>query len=307
MSLRIVFMGTPDFAVPSLDALFQNGYPIVGVVTATDKMGGRGCKQLIQSAVKRYAVEKGMRVLQPTNLKHPDFLEELRSLGADLQVVVAFRMLPEEVWNMPPLGTINLHGSLLPAYRGAAPIHWAVMNGEKRTGVTSFFLKHEIDTGDILLSAPLDIGPNECTGEVHDRMMYLGAETVLKSVQLIESGRYTLLPQDNSKVSKAPKLFRETCEINFDRTTAEVHNFIRGLSPFPLAWTLLDGEDLKIIKAEPELSQHSLPPGKLVTDYKNHFKYATKDGYIRILELKPAGKRAMTVKDFLNGYKKSND
>lgn len=297
-------MGTPEFAVPCLDVLVQKGYNIVGVVTSTDKMGGRGGKQLMQSAVKKYALEKELRVLQPKNLKHPDFTEELRSLRADLQIVVAFRMLPEVVWNMPPIGTINLHGSLLPAYRGAAPIHWAVINGETQTGVTTFFLKHEIDTGDVLLSDTLDISPDESTGEVHDRMMQLGAEVIYKSVKKIEQGDYILTPQDGSKVSKAPKLFRENCEIDFNNTSGTLHNFIRGLSPFPLAWTTLDEQDLKILKAEAEVTTHDLEPGTLVTDYKNYFKFATTDGFISILVLKPAGKRAMPVKDFLNGYKK---
>ena len=213
--MRIIFMGSPDFAVPSLDILIENGYEVVGVITATDKKGGRGNKKVIESAVKKYALEKGLRLLQPKNLKNVDFVEELRTLKADLQVVVAFRMLPEVVWNMPTIGTFNLHGSLLPKYRGAAPIHWAVINGETETGVTSFFIKHEIDTGDMLLQSKLPIGPSETTGDVHDRMMQLGAEVVLKSVQTIEKGDYQLREQDHNLASKAPKIFRETCEINF--------------------------------------------------------------------------------------------
>lgn len=305
MSLKIVFMGTPDFAVPTLDALIRKGYNVVGVVTATDKLGGRGGKKLIESAIKRYAVGKGLRVLQPKNLKHPDFVTELASLKANLQIVVAFRMLPEVVWNMPPIGTINLHGSLLPAYRGAAPIHWAVMNGAAKTGVTSFFLKHEIDTGDILLAESMDIGEDETTGEVHDRMMILGAETVVKSVQLIESQNYTLKPQDNSKVSKAPKLFKENCKIDFHKPAIDLKNFIRGLNPYPLAWTTLDGQDLKILKAEIKYDIHSHELGTVHTDYKKFFRFAISAGYLEVLALKPAGKRAMSVKDFLNGYKPS--
>ncbi len=296
-------MGTPEFAVPSLDALFQNGYPIVGVVTATDKMGGRGGKQLLQSAVKKYALEKGLKVLQPKNLKHPDFIEELRNLEADLQVVVAFRMLPEIVWTMPPIGTINLHGSLLPAYRGAAPIHWAVINGESETGVTTFFLKHEIDTGDVLLSEKMSIGPNETTGDVHDRMKEVGAEVVLRSVQLIEGRSYDLIPQGVSKVSKAPKIKRETCQINFEQTAQNLHNFVRGLNPYPLAWTLLEGQEVKIIQTEPEVQNHSFMPGSLHTDHKNWLKFATTDGFLNVLVLKPSGKRAMEVRDFLNGFR----
>ncbi len=296
-------MGTPDFAVPTLDALVENGYNVVGVITATDKMGGRGGKKVLQSAVKRYAVEKGLKVLQPKNLKNPEFVEELRSLKADLQVVVAFRMLPVVVWDMPPIGTINLHGSLLPKYRGAAPIHWAVMNGEQETGVTTFFLQHAIDTGDILMSESLPIGENDTTGMVHDKMMELGAKVVLKSVQTIEKGDYKLKPQDNSQVSKAPKLFHESCEINFNQPTALVHNFIRGLSPFPAAWTIIDDTELKIFLSEKEIVEHQHTAGQLVTDAKSFMKFATKDGFIHALEVKLAGKRKMAVKDFLNGYK----
>ncbi len=299
-------MGTPDFAVPTLDALVENGYNVVGVITSTDKMGGRGGKKVLQSAVKKYAVEKGLKVLQPKNLKNPDFIEELQSLKADLQVVVAFRMLPVVVWDMPPIGTINLHGSLLPKYRGAAPIHWAVINGEKETGVTTFFLQHAIDTGDILISDNLPIGENDTTGMVHDKMMALGAKVVLKSVQTIEKGDYELKPQDNSQVSKAPKIFHETCEINFDQETQVVHNFIRGLSPFPAAWTIIDETELKIFLSEKEIIEHQYTVGQLVTDTKSYMKFATKDGFIQALEIKLAGKRKMAVKDFLNGYKFAN-
>lgn len=301
--MKIVFMGTPEFAVPSLDILYQNGYDIVGVITATDKQGGRGGKQLIQSAVKKYAVEKGIKVLQPKNLKAPEFLEELRSLQADLQVVVAFRMLPEVVWNMPPIGTINLHGSLLPAYRGAAPIHWAVINGEKETGVTTFFLKHEIDTGDMLMQEKLPIYPDDNTGNVHDRMMELGANVVLASVQKIDSKHYTLQPQDNSKVSKAPKIRTETCEINFDQTTDQVYNFIRGMSPFPTAWTTLEGKKLKVFKASKGVDAPLNEPGHFTTDGKKYLRFFTLDGYVDLEDLQLQGKKRMKIKDFLNGYK----
>lgn len=296
-------MGTPDFAVPSLDALYQNGYNIVGVITATDKKGGRGGKKLIQSAVKKYAVEKGLKVLQPKNLKAPEFVEELKSLEADLQIVVAFRMLPVVVWDMPPIGTINLHGSLLPAYRGAAPIHWAVINGEKETGVTTFFLKHEIDTGDMLMQEKLDIGADETTGDVHDKMMELGAKTILESVKKIESGDYQLQPQDNSKVSKAPKIHNETCEINFDQPTEMVYNFIRGMSPYPAAWTTLDGLNCKIYKTTKGVDAPLQEPGSMSTDGKKFLRFFTLDGFIEIQELKLQGKRKMSIKDFLNGYK----
>ncbi|MEL6867522.1 MAG: methionyl-tRNA formyltransferase, partial [Bacteroidota bacterium] len=223
--MRIVFMGTPDFAVPSLKILVENGFNVVGVITATDKLGGRGKKKVIESAVKRYAVAQNIPVLQPKNLKAPEFVEELRALKADLQVVVAFRMLPVVVWDMPPIGTINLHGSLLPKYRGAAPINWAVIKGEQETGVTTFFLKHAIDTGDILLQERMPIGESETAGEVHDRMMHLGAEVVLKSVKAIENGDYQLMAQDDAKVTKAPKIFRETCQVQFDQNTKIVNYF----------------------------------------------------------------------------------
>ncbi|MEM6963911.1 MAG: methionyl-tRNA formyltransferase [Bacteroidota bacterium] len=301
--MKIVFMGTPEFAVPSLDILYQNGYDIVGVITATDKQIGRGSKQLHQSAVKKYAIEKGLQVLQPKNLKAPAFVETLRSLQADLQVVVAFRMLPEVVWNMPTIGTINLHGSLLPAYRGAAPIHWAVINGETETGVTTFFLKHEIDTGDMLIQKKLPITPDDTTGNVHDRMMQLGAEVVLASVQKIESGNYTLQPQDNSKVSKAPKIRTETCEINFDQTTEQVYNFIRGMSPFPTAWTTLEGKKLKIFKATKGVDAQLHEPGSFSSDGKKYLRFFTLDGFVDLEDLQLQGKKRMPIKDFLNGYK----
>jgi len=301
--MRIVFMGTPDFAVPSLEILLENGYDVVGVITSTDKYGGRGNKKLIESAVKKFAVSKGLNVLQPKNLKAPEFIEELQSLKADLQIVVAFRMLPVVVWDMPEIGTFNLHGSLLPKYRGAAPIHWAVINGEKETGVTTFFLKHEIDTGDLLFQEKLEIGENETTGEIHDRMMLLGAKVVVKTVKAIEQGNYMAKPQDNTLVTKAPKLFKETCEIDFNQSTEKVHNFIRGLSPFPSAWTILDGQQLKLLRATKEIAAHNIEPGKYISDNKNYLKFSTTDGFVSIHELQLQGKRRMEIKDFLNGYK----
>jgi methionyl-tRNA formyltransferase len=296
-------MGTPEFAVPSLDILVQNGYEVVGVITATDKYGGRGNKKLIQSAVKKYAVEKGLKVLQPKNLKAPEFVEELRSLKANLQVVVAFRMLPEVVWNMPELGTFNLHGSLLPRYRGAAPINWAVINGEKETGVTSFFLKHAIDTGDMIFQEKMPIHENDTAGDVHDRMMDLGAKVVLKTVQAIEKDDYTLQKQDDSLASKAPKIFHDTCEINFDQPTQKVHDFIRGLSPYPAAWTTLDDKTLKILKTTQLTEKHDLMPGQFVSDNKKELKISTKDGFVLVHELQLQGRKRMNVIDFLNGYK----
>jgi methionyl-tRNA formyltransferase len=302
MSLRIVFMGTPDFAVPSLDILVQNGYKVVGVITATDKLGGRGKKKLIQSAVKKYAVEKGLRVLQPKNLKAPEFVEELRSLKADLQVVVAFRMLPVVVWDMPPIGTINLHGSLLPRYRGAAPINWAVINGETETGVTTFFLKHEIDTGDLLLQEKMAIGPDETAGEVHDRMMMLGAEVVLRSVQAIEGGHYKLKPQADEEATKAPKIHLDTCHINYQQPVKKVHDFVRGLSPYPAAWCDLDGQKLKVLRSKILPTPPREKPGTLLSDNKRAIKIACEDGYLEVLELQLQGRKRMGTRDFLNGY-----
>lgn len=299
--LRIVFMGTPDFAVPSLQILVENGYDVVGVITATDKYGGRGGKQLIESAVKKYAVSQNIPILQPKNLKAEDFLTALRALNANLQVVVAFRMLPEVVWAMPKYGTFNLHGSLLPKYRGAAPINWAVINGEKETGVTSFFLKQKIDTGDLLFQERLPIGENETTGEVHDKMMLLGAEVVLKTVKSIESESYEAKPQDDAKATKAPKIFHDTCKIDFSQPTATVHNFIRGMSPYPAAWTMMDGKKLKILRTQKCLEAHNLAPATIIAD-KSTLKVATADGFVEILELQLAGRRRMKTNDFLNGY-----
>lgn len=304
--MKIVFMGTPDFAVPSLDILLENGYDVVGVITATDKWGGRGNKKLLESDVKKYALKKGLNILQPKNLKNLEFQTELRALEADLQIVVAFRMLPESVWDMPPLGTMNLHGSLLPQYRGAAPIHWAVVNGEKETGVTTFLLQHEIDTGDLLLQAKTEIGENETTGELYNRLKTIGADLMLKSVQAIEKGDYQLQAQDDSKVCHAPKIFHQDCFIDFDKTTLEVHNFIRGMSPFPTAWTLLDGEKLKIFKTEKEILAHDKASGSIETDGKKFLKIATKDGYINLLDLQLTKRKRMDIKSFLNGYEIKN-
>lgn len=297
-------MGTPEFAVPSLAILLENGYDVAGVVTATDKYGGRGNKVLLESAVKKYAVERGIKVLQPTKLRAPAFLEELAALQADLQIVVAFRMLPEVVWDMPSQGTFNLHGSLLPKYRGAAPINWAVIRGEETTGVTTFFIQHKIDTGDIILQREMPIGPDDTAGDVHDRMMKLGAETVLETVQMIEKNQVELQVQDHGVATKAPKLFKETCEIDFNQTSEEVHNFIRGLSPYPAAWTTLDGKQLKILRSEIVMTMEmpSTPPGSFSSDNKSYIQVSTTNGYINLLELQLQGRKRMKVKDFLNGY-----
>jgi methionyl-tRNA formyltransferase len=305
---RIVFMGTPEFAVASLDALVKAGFDIVGVVTAPDRPAGRGMK-LQQSAVKQYAVEKGLHVLQPEKLKSPEFLEALRSLKADLQIVVAFRMLPEMVWNMPAMGTINVHGSLLPQYRGAAPLNWAIINGEKETGVTTFKLKHEIDTGDILLQERIPIRENETAGELHDEMKEVGAQLLVKTVQGLMDGTLKETPQStvNSQLSTelkhAPKIFTETCKIDWNKSVDEVHNLIRGLSPYPGAFGYLDEKMLKIYRSEKEKKQPIIAAGNYETDGKTFLKFACADGFIHVKELQLEGKKRMNVADFLRGYK----
>jgi methionyl-tRNA formyltransferase len=307
MKPRIVFMGTPDFAVPSLEILIAAGYPVVGVLTATDKMGGRGNKKLLESAVKKCAVKHNILVLQPRNLKSEDFQAELRALEADLQIVVAFRMLPVAVWDMPKLGTFNLHGSLLPKYRGAAPINWAVIKGEKETGCTTFFLKKEIDTGDILLQHRMPIDQNATAGDVHDDMMLAGAELVLKTVQLIEAGTYELHQQEDGAATPAPKIHRDTCRINFDEPVGEVHNFIRGLSPWPAAWAMLEDKQMKIIRTKAEEVAHSEVTGTVKTDNKTYFKIACPGGYLLVEELQLAGKKRMKTEDFLRGVTLGED
>ncbi len=295
-------MGTPEFAVHSLKAIHESHHEVVGVITATDKMGGRGGKKKIESAVKKYAVEQRLNILQPPNLKSPEFLHNLKVLKADLQIVVAFRMLPVAVWDMPPLGTFNLHGSLLPKYRGAAPINWAIINGDAETGVTFFKLKHEIDTGDVLLKQPIAIDPMETAGDLHDKMMHVAAEVVLSSVNKIAADDLAFFPQDDSKVSKAPKIFHDTCKIDFNQATTTVFNFIRGLSPYPAAWTNLDGKQLDIYRAHALISKHDYTAGTILTDHKKKLRIATLDGYIEVKELKLQGKRKMDVNSFLNGY-----
>jgi methionyl-tRNA formyltransferase len=305
--LRIVFMGTPEFAVASLDALVQAGYNIAGVVTAPDKPAGRGMK-LQQSAVKKYADEKGLNVLQPEKLKNPQFLDDLKALKADLQIVVAFRMLPEVVWNMPPMGTINVHGSLLPQYRGAAPINWAIINGEKETGVTTFQLQHEIDTGHILAQAVLPIGDAETAGELHDKMKEAGAQLLVQTVQGIVAGTLQPTPQEavvqnSTNIKHAPKIHTDTCRIHWEKSVHEVYNLIRGLSPYPAAFTSLQGKTLKIYKAEKEAATPTEAPGQYVTDGKVYFKFACTDGYIVVKELQMEGKKRLPVEDFLRGFR----
>jgi methionyl-tRNA formyltransferase len=304
--MRIIFMGTPDFAVPALKILLDHGYDIVGVVTAPDKPGGR--KGIIESAVKQFAVANGLHLLQPVKLRDSEFLKELAALQADLQVVVAFRMLPEVVWQMPKLGTLNLHGSLLPKYRGAAPINWAIINGEKETGVTTFFLRHEIDTGDLILQRKMDIGLDETAGEIHDRMMMLGAEVVLETVDAIRKGTVVAQPQPDAEATHAPKIFTETCRVNFDQSAVVVHNFIRGLSPFPGAWTQVKDGVFKIYKSMPEPFNDALQtdehkPGDMVSDGRTYLKVRVRDGYLQLLDVQLEGKRRMPLRDFLNGHK----
>jgi len=301
--LRIVFMGTPEFAVASLSKLVYAGCNIVGVITAPDKPAGRGM-ELQQSAVKKYAFEKGLTILQPEKLKNLEFIEQLKSLNADLQIVVAFRMLPEVVWNMPPMGTLNLHGSLLPQYRGAAPINWAIINGEAYTGVTTFKLKHEIDTGDILLNEKITIEEHETAGTLHDKMKVIGADVLLKTVIGLAEGNINEKPQDNFNIKHAPKIFTETCAIDWNKSANEINNLIRGLSPYPAAFTHLDGKKLKIFASTIDLDSSSLSTtGSYKTDGKQYLKFGCNDGYICITDLQLEGKKRMKVEDFLRGYR----
>lgn len=309
--LKIVFFGTPEFAVASLDKLVSNGYNVVGAVTMPDKPAGRGHK-MYQSPLKEYAVAHGIRLMQPVQLKDEEFVEELRSLGADLFIVIAFRMLPEVVWQMPPRGTFNLHASLLPRYRGAAPINWAVINGDTETGVTTFFLKHEIDTGDIIDQEKIAILPSDNVGDVHDKLMELGAELTLKTVNSIVDGTFTTISQDKllngETATPAPKIFKDTCRIDWRKNSREIHNLVRGLSPYPAAWTELEVNDpanpvtIKIFSTNLcGICPETTLPGEMIIDDKS-MKVACGDGrLIEILELQPAGKKRMTAEAFLRG------
>ena len=311
-------MGTPEFAVASLDALVKADCKIVGVITAPDKPGGRGM-QLQQSAVKKYAVENNLNVLQPEKLKNPEFIEELKSLNADLQIVVAFRMLPEIVWNMPPMGTVNLHGSLLPQYRGAAPINWAVINGETETGVTTFKLKHEIDTGDILLQESFSIEENDNAGTVHDRMKEIGAALLVRTVKGLADGTLKETPQlgigddQLAMPNHAPKIHTETCEIDWNQSVEKIFDLIRGLSPYPTAFTFLNDKKLKVFTSEKEVTtvsttagEPACPADRYKTDGKTFLKFAGVNGYIHLLEIQLEGKRRMKIDEFLRGYRFSN-
>lgn len=299
-------MGTPEFAVASLHKLVNAGCNIVGVITAPDKEAGRGM-QLQQSAVKQYALEKNLHTLQPEKLKNPEFLAELKALNADLQIVVAFRMLPEIVWNMPPMGSVNLHGSLLPKYRGAAPINWAIINGETETGVTTFKLQHAIDTGNILMQASFAIAETDTAGDIHDTMKEIGATILVKTVEALaqntitESSQLTL-EENPESYPHAPKIFTETCKIDFKQTSLEVYNLIRGLAPYPAAFTFLEGKKLKIYRAEKFIESNTILPGYFRTDEKTFLHFITADGYINVLDMQLEGKKRMEIKDFLRGY-----
>ncbi|RAJ17060.1 methionyl-tRNA formyltransferase [Olleya aquimaris] len=303
--LRIVFMGTPDFAVATLKTILEHNYNVVGVITAPDKPAGRG-RKLHESAVKVFAKDKGLNILQPTNLKNEDFLKELKALQANLQIIVAFRMLPKVVWDMPKHGTFNLHASLLPNYRGAAPINWAIINGETKTGVSTFFIDEKIDTGAMLLQQAIEIDPTENAGSLHDKLMDIGSHLVIDTIKLIEKGNIKTTPQPEDAISKtAYKLNKDNCKIDFTDTIDNIYNKIRGLSPYPAAWCELHNNneilDIKIYKAEKDIETHNLEIGTIISD-KTTLKVAVKEGFIKILELKLPGKRTMDAKSLLNGY-----
>lgn len=301
--MKIVFLGTPDFAIPSLRVLVENGYEVVGVVTAPDKPVGRG-QQMRMTPIKEYALSKQLHIMQPEKLRNPEFQEALRSLEADLFIVVAFRMLPESVWGMPPKGTFNLHASLLPDYRGAAPLNWAIINGETKTGATTFFLEHEIDTGGILLQREMDIPDHWTAGDLHDAMMEMGGELVLETVRKIEGGNAHPSPQDPTKaLHQAPKIFREDCQIHWNRPIQQIRNHIRGMAPYPTAWTTLEGMNLKIFAAECVAESHNETPGTLRVVGKNDLQIAGQEGWLSIRSLQLEGKKRMDAASFLNGLK----
>jgi methionyl-tRNA formyltransferase len=301
--LRIIFMGTPEFAVPSLEILIENKFNVVAVITAPDKPQGRGQK-IVYSPVKECALKYNVPVLQPTNLKSPEFLEELKSYAANLQIVVAFRMLPEMVWSMPQFGTFNLHASLLPQYRGAAPINWAIINGEKETGVTTFFLKHDIDTGSIIYQEKEPIYDTDNVGSLYERLMKKGSALVLKTVQAIASGNYPSVPQpENIQIKHAPKIFKETCEIKWAQSSKSVVDFIRGLSPYPAAWASVNGKTFKIFSASSVKDNKAANPGDYVTDNKNYLHFKTAEGWVAVTELQPEGKKRMAIQEFFRGNK----
>ncbi len=308
---KILFMGTPDFAVESLNVLYENGFNIACVITAPDKPAGRG-KKIQMSAVKKYALDNNLRLLQPTNLKNALFLSQLNALKADLQIVVAFRMLPEAVWAMPTYGTINLHASLLPQYRGAAPINHAIINGETKTGVTTFFIEKQIDTGKIIFQEEVPVLPDENAGQLHDKLMITGGKLIKKTVEAVINKKISAVSQNHlisraGEIKPAPKIFKNDCKINWHKSTQTVYNFIRGLSPYPTAWTEIAGKNgkqfsLKIFTTEKQIESHSHHAGSILSDNKTFIKITTSDGYINISELQLQGKKRMNVKDLLNGF-----
>jgi methionyl-tRNA formyltransferase len=314
--LRIVFMGTPDFAVASLKALVNNNYKIVGVVTVPDKPAGRG-KKLSESAVKKYTIENGLKLIQPEKLKDPDFLEELKSLNADLQIVVAFRILPEVVWNMPRLGTFNLHASMLPQYRGAAPLNWVIINGESKTGVTTFLLDHHIDTGKILFQREIGIGKNDTVGDLHDRSMIIGSRLVIETVEQLASGKVQPVPQselvNGGLIKHAPKIFKEDCKIDWSKSAEAVRNHIRGLSPYPAAWANLVHKNssrtlqCKIFYAQPVIANETATPGTIDSDDETYLNVACGDGWLEITDLQFSGKKRMKTRAFLLGFRQILD
>jgi len=300
--LRVVFIGTPEFSVPSLEAIIASGAQVVGVITAPDRKSGRGMKTT-PSAVKRCAEKHNIPVLQPTYLKNRDFQEKLKTLNADIQVVIAFRMLPVAVWDMPPMGTVNLHASLLPNYRGAAPINWAIINGEEKTGLTTFKLKHEIDTGDVLLQKELTISKDETAGELHDRMMMEGAGLVVDTLRQLVDSEINPKPQTYSSTDKkAPKIFKEDCEIDWNKNGVQIYNLIRGLSPYPAARTRLSDKILKVFKCHFIPENHSQYPGSITTDKSTFLGFYCQDGVIQLEEVQLEGKRRMNTEDFLRGF-----
>jgi methionyl-tRNA formyltransferase len=312
---RIVYMGTPDFAVEPLKKLIENNYNIVGVVTNPDKPAGRGQK-IQESAVKKYAQSQGLKILQPEKFRNENFLKELKSLQADLQIIVAFKMLPEIVWSMPAYGTFNLHASLLPQYRGAAPINWAIINGDKKTGVTTFFLKHEIDTGNVIFQEEVSINENDNAGIIHDKLMHRGAELVIKTVDAVINQSYKLIHQNDlikpgTELKHAPKIFKDDCKINWNNHIDTIHDLIRGLSPYPAAWAELISKNeklqIKIFKTEKEITEHNYNKGEILTDQKTYLKVAVNGGFIKILELQQSGKKRLNTSDFLRGFQKINE
>ncbi len=312
MGLKLIFMGTPEFAVPSLQTLLESKHTILAVITSPDKPAGRGMK-LNTSPIKKFAIDHQLPLLQPENLKDPSFIQQLHSFNADLFVVVAFRMLPPSIWQMPPKGTINLHASLLPNYRGAAPINWAIINGERETGLTTFFINHQIDTGKIILTEKVTIGDNETAGELHDRLKIIGAKLLLRTIDAIENNAIIPVEQESlfhEPLKTAPKIFKEHCLIYWDKEPLEIHNLIRGLSPFPGAYSYLVNNDHKILTkifiTTPKYESHSLPHGNIISDGKSYISVAVKNGFIQIHQIQLEGKRKLNVEEFLKGFKNIN-